>query len=128
MTKDPTQAQAPAAEEDAAWWLQNRKIFDKELRAAIKAGEMITTDGLRGRIEAPKKKRLPMIALRIPEEDLTLARKQAKQKGLPYQTYIKSLLHQALAECEKRDDGPKRGAPPVTENRREERVPKGKKP
>ena len=88
---------------DTAWWHQNSKLVNKELRAAVEAGETITTDGLRRRIEASKKKRAPMIALWIPEEDLTLAWKQAKQKGLPYQTYIKSLLHQALANDEKRD-------------------------
>jgi predicted DNA binding CopG/RHH family protein len=108
MKKNPTQAQPPATEEDAAWWLQNRKLLDKELRAAIQAGETITAEELRRRIEASKQRRAPMVALRIPEADLTLARKQAKQKGLPYQTYIKSLLHQALAECEKRDEGPKK--------------------
>jgi hypothetical protein len=57
-----------------------------------------------------------------------MARKQAEQMGLPYQTYIKSLLHEALAKHEKRDQGTKRSAPQVTESRREERVPKGKKP
>ena len=32
---------------------------------------------------------------------LALARKQAEHKGLPYQTYIKSLLHETLTEREK---------------------------
>jgi predicted DNA binding CopG/RHH family protein len=104
MKKNPTQAQPPATE-DAAWWLQNRKLLEKELRAAIHAGETITAEELRRRIEASKQRRAPVVALRIPEADLTLARKQAKQKGLPYQTYIKSLLHQALAQCEKQKAG-----------------------
>jgi predicted DNA binding CopG/RHH family protein len=46
-----------------------------------------------------------MVALRIPEADLALARKQAEQMGLPYQTYIKSLLHQTLTKREKRKVG-----------------------
>ena len=46
-----------------------------------------------------------MVALRIPEADLALARRQAERKGLPYQTYIKSLLHETLAEREKRKVG-----------------------
>jgi predicted DNA binding CopG/RHH family protein len=46
-----------------------------------------------------------MISLRVPEADLALARRQAAQKGLPYQTYIKSLLHETLAEREKRKAG-----------------------
>jgi predicted DNA binding CopG/RHH family protein len=46
-----------------------------------------------------------VVSLRVPETDLALARKQAEQKGLPYQTYIKSLLHETLAEREKRKAG-----------------------
>lgn len=34
--------------------------------------------------------------------DLALARKQAEKKGLPCQTYIKSLLHETPAAREKR--------------------------
>jgi predicted DNA binding CopG/RHH family protein len=37
-----------------------------------------------------------VISIRLPEVDLELARKQASKKGLPYQTYIKSVLHRAL--------------------------------
>jgi predicted DNA binding CopG/RHH family protein len=36
------------------------------------------------------------------EVDLDLARKQAEEKGLPYQTYIKSALHEALVKRERR--------------------------
>jgi len=41
-----------------------------------------------------------VVALRISEADLALAQKQAEQKGLPYQTYIQSLLHKTLVERE----------------------------
>jgi predicted DNA binding CopG/RHH family protein len=46
-----------------------------------------------------------VVALRIPQADLALARKQAEEKGLPYQTYIKSLLHETLVKREKRKVG-----------------------
>jgi predicted DNA binding CopG/RHH family protein len=39
-----------------------------------------------------------VVSIRLPENDIELARRQAAQKGLPYQTYIKSLLHQALRQ------------------------------
>jgi len=32
----------------------------------------------------------------LPEPDIALAQRLAESKGLPYQTYIKSLLHEAL--------------------------------
>ncbi len=38
------------------------------------------------------------VTIRMAEADLDLARKQAEEKGLPYQTYIKSVLHEALVK------------------------------
>ena len=67
--------------------------------------QVLTTETLLKRIAASKKAPAPVVALRIPEADLALARKQAKEKGLPYQTYIKSLLHETLAERERRRTG-----------------------
>lgn len=88
--------------EEADWWYKNRNVHDKELLAAVRAGEakILTKSELLRRIEASKKKPAPVVSLRIPAADLALARKQAEQKGLPYQTYIKSLLHETLAERE----------------------------
>ena len=37
------------------------------------------------------------ITIRLGNDELELARRQAKAKGLKYQTYIKMLLHEALA-------------------------------
>jgi predicted DNA binding CopG/RHH family protein len=93
--------------EEAEWWYRNRNVHDKELLAAMKTGDakVLTKDELRRRIEASKKKPARVVALRIPEMDLALVRKQAEQKGLPYQTYIKSLLHETLMEREKRRAG-----------------------
>jgi predicted DNA binding CopG/RHH family protein len=108
--KNPTRRIVPrfATEaEEADWWYQNRKIHDKDLLAAVRSGEaqILTKEKLLARIEASKKKPAPVVALRIPEADLALARKQAERKGLPYQTYIKSLLHETLTEREKRKVG-----------------------
>jgi predicted DNA binding CopG/RHH family protein len=73
----------------------------------MKSGEaqVLTKEKLRERVAASRKTPAPVVALRIPEADLALARKQAERKGLPYQTYIKSLLHETLAEREKRKVG-----------------------
>src|SRR5580693_7899589 len=93
--------------EEAEWLYKNRNIHGKQLLAAVKNGEaqVLTKEKLRQRIAASKKTPAPVVALRIPEADLALARKQAEQKGLPYQTYIKSLLHETLTEREKRKVG-----------------------
>jgi len=93
--------------EEAEWWYKNRNIHGKQLLAAVRNGgaQVLTKEKLRQRIAASRKTPAPVVALRIPEADLALARKQAEQKGLPYQTYIKSLLHETLAEREKRKVG-----------------------
>jgi hypothetical protein len=81
QTKRIVPAFATEAEE-AEWWYKNRKIHDKELVAAVKTGEakVLTKDELHRRIDASKKKPAPVVALRIPEADLALARKQGDQK------------------------------------------------
>jgi predicted DNA binding CopG/RHH family protein len=93
--------------EEAEWWYKNRNIHGKQLLAAVKSGEaqVLTKEKLMERIAASGKTPAPMVALRIPQADLALARKQAEEKGLPYQTYIKSLLHETLAAREKRKTG-----------------------
>jgi len=72
----------------------------------VKSGEaqVLTKEKLLERIAASRKTPSPVVALRIPQADLALARRQAEEKGLPYQTYIKSLLHEALAERERRSE------------------------
>jgi len=89
--------------EEAEWWHTHRKTHDKLFDAALKRGEVqvLTPAKLRQQIQDSKAK-TQVISLRIPGADLELARVQAAQKGLPYQTYIKSLLHETLVEREKR--------------------------
>lgn len=93
--------------EEAEWWFKNRNTHGKQMLAAVTDGEasVLTKEKLQERIAASKRAPSPTVALRIPEADLALARKQAKQKGLPYQTYIKSLLHETLTQREKRKVG-----------------------
>jgi predicted DNA binding CopG/RHH family protein len=39
------------------------------------------------------------ISIRLPEPDIALAQSLAMKKGLPYQTFIKQLLHDALNQA-----------------------------
>jgi predicted DNA binding CopG/RHH family protein len=91
--------------EEADWWFKNRKAHSEEFLKAARRGEVqtLTKEKLLARIEASKNKpAAPMVSIRIPADDLALARKQAEKKGLPYQTYIKSLLHETLAQREQK--------------------------
>jgi predicted DNA binding CopG/RHH family protein len=71
--------------EEAAWWDAHPDFIVEQFEKAAKEGRL-----LRG---IPKSK---SVTNRIPMRDLEAAQRLADRKGLPYQTYIKMLLHQAL--------------------------------
>jgi len=81
--------------QEAEWWYKNRGRLDRDLVEGAKGGKLkrLTREILSERVAASKSR---MVSIRLPESDIELARRQAAQKGLPYQTYIKSVLHQAL--------------------------------
>lgn len=80
--------------QEAEWWYKNRKALDKDFVKAARSGELkvLDSNALLKRVVRSSK----VISIRLSVSDLELARLQAVQRGLPYQTYIKSLLHQAL--------------------------------
>jgi len=85
--------------EEAEWWYRNRDKIEDALLKAIDNGTIRRGTAQRLTREARASRN---VTLRIAEADLDLARKQAEGKGLPYQTYIKSLLHEALTKRERR--------------------------
>ena len=86
--------------QEAEWWYRNRKMISRDLREAARAGELRVLDRktLSNRIAASRSR---VITIRLKVSDIELARQQAAKKGLPYQTYIKSILHEALAANER---------------------------
>jgi predicted DNA binding CopG/RHH family protein len=85
--------------EEAQWWFDNReKVEDALIKAmdnrTIRRG---TPQRLTSEARASRN-----VTIRMVEADLDLARRQAEKKGLPYQTYIKSVLHEALVKRERR--------------------------
>lgn len=85
--------------EEAQWWYQNRNMVENALIKAIDNGTIQSGTAQRLTREARASRN---VTLRMAEADLDLARKQAGEKGLPYQTYIKSLLHEALMKRDRR--------------------------
>jgi predicted DNA binding CopG/RHH family protein len=83
--------------EEAEWWYKNRARLDKDLVTAAKKGKLkrLNPATLKARLAASKSR---VVSIRLAEEDIKLAREQATERGLPYQTYIKSVLHQALRQ------------------------------
>lgn len=78
--------------QEAAWWDTHRSEIEAEIRQRIKKRPLTLGNLLQGA------KPSQPITLRIPKEDLETARRLAARKGLGYQTYIKMLLREALAE------------------------------
>jgi predicted DNA binding CopG/RHH family protein len=87
--------------EEAEWWYANREKVTDEFEEAARRGDLkvLTKERLQELLDASKTR---VVTIRLPEADIALARKQAERKGLPYQTYIKSLLHETLIEREGR--------------------------
>ena len=74
-------------------------MLDRDFEEAAKAGtpKTLTREDLVKRLSASR-----VISARLPEGDLARLRRLAARNGLPYQTYMKSLLHQALDREERR--------------------------
>jgi predicted DNA binding CopG/RHH family protein len=85
--------------EEAEWWYDNRDKIENALIGAMDNGTVRhgTAQRLTGEARGSRN-----VTLRMAEADLDLARRQAAEKGLPYQTYIKSVLHEELVKRERR--------------------------
>jgi predicted DNA binding CopG/RHH family protein len=79
--------------QEAAWWDTHRSEIEAEIRQRMKQKQPLTL----GKLMQGERPSQP-ITLRIPTEDLEIARRLAARKGLGYQTYIKMLLRDALLE------------------------------
>jgi predicted DNA binding CopG/RHH family protein len=70
--------------EEAAWWDSHPETAAEIMEQALKSGS------------ARRKVALKTVTMRLPMADLEAAQDLANRKGLPYQTYIKMVLHGAL--------------------------------
>ena len=70
--------------EEAAWWDAHPDVVTHIMARAIKAGKA-------RRAVATK-----AVTMRLPVRDIEAAQQIAERKGLPYQSYSKMILHEAL--------------------------------
>jgi hypothetical protein len=70
--------------EEAEWWDGHPEVATEIMKRPLRSGK------------ARRKVPLKTITMRLPVPDIKAAQELAHQKGLPYQTYIKVLLHEAL--------------------------------
>jgi len=78
--------------EEALWWEKNQGVLLNEFEQAAKEGTVGRGTLMR------RKGQTPTITIRLDPTDVELARVQAEERGLRYQTYLKMVLHQALAQ------------------------------
>src|SRR5437868_3498307 len=75
--------------EEALWYASNPDTLLAEFQNAAKEGTL-------GRGTLAKRGLTPTTTIRLDKGDVELAKQQAEQRGLRYQTYLKMLIHQAL--------------------------------
>jgi len=82
--------------EEANWWDAHPEVVTALFLKAKKEGMIERLPRIRGATKA--------VTIRLPIADLESAQAIADKRGLPYQTFIKGLLHQALErESKKRE-------------------------
>ena len=69
--------------QEAEWWDAHPEVATSIMSRALKAG-------------TARRGPLKTVTMRLPVADIRAARGLAESRGLPYQTYMKMLLHQAL--------------------------------
>src|SRR5271169_6669753 len=79
--------------EEAAWWDRNPDFLADQFEKAAKEGRILR--GLPGRGVTRS------VTIRLAVKDVETAQALAAKTGLPYQTYIKTVLHQALESARK---------------------------
>ena len=74
--------------EEAAWWDAHPDVITALFLKARRDGKIKRLPVVRGATKS--------LTIRMPIADLEAAREIAERRGLPYQTYIKGLVHQGL--------------------------------
>jgi len=81
--------------EEAEWWDQHRDETAQWIEAAVLAGETTTLSAVLARARQHSGG-ANALTIRVDPPDADRARALAAQKGIPCETYLKTLLHDAL--------------------------------
>jgi len=87
----PTKTSIPqfkSEREEAEWWDAHPEVITHLFLKAKKEGKIKRLPVVRGATK--------QVTIRMPIADIETAQEVAERRGLPYQTFIKGLLHQAL--------------------------------
>ncbi len=87
----PSKTRIPAfksEKEEAEWWDAHPEVITELFLKAKKEGKIKRLPVVRGATRST--------TIRLPIADIETAQQIAEKRGMPYQTYLKGLLHQAL--------------------------------
>ncbi len=80
--------------EEARWWFDNQDRLERDFAEAAANGTLTRGTLARRGIT-------PTTTIRLDPADISKARTLAEKKGVRYQTYIKTLIHEALEREDK---------------------------
>ncbi len=81
--------------QEADWWFDNRELLSQEFQKAAAEGRL-GRGTLKRRMEEAQARKEAATPIQLGSEDASKAQTLAARKGVPYQTYIKTLIHEAL--------------------------------
>ena len=87
--------------EEAQWWYDHREEVTKAFEEAAARGELRTGSVAKLARQAATGI-TPTTTIRLDPQDICRARALAARRGVRYQTYLKMLIHEALATEEKK--------------------------
>jgi predicted DNA binding CopG/RHH family protein len=87
--------------EEAQWWYDHREEVTKSFEKAAARGEL-RTGSVAKFARQPATGITPTTTIRLDPQDISRARALAARRGVRYQTYLKMLIHEALATEEKK--------------------------
>jgi predicted DNA binding CopG/RHH family protein len=81
--------------QEADWWFDNRELLSQEFQKAAAEGRL-GRGTVKRRMEEAQKRKEAESPIQLDTEDASKAQALAARKGISYQTYIKTLVHEAL--------------------------------
>jgi len=81
---------------EAKWFDKNRKKLEADMSRRLATRDATTIAKALAQSAGKEKGKLKPVTIRMLPDDLETLRRVAAEKGLPYQTYIKVLLREAL--------------------------------
>jgi predicted DNA binding CopG/RHH family protein len=90
MSKSKAIPEFKNEEDEARWYANNQSVLLKDFQEAAKAGTL-------GRGTLARRGLTPTTTIRLDPADIEIAKAQAEERGLRYQTYLKMIIHEALA-------------------------------